>query len=165
MRRKKGLASFIHISCNNCDFSKESYTSKTLKKGEVRKGMKPHDINYRAVYAARTVGQGYAGLETFCGMPNLPKPMTNNNYDLISNTFSVAAKEVAEKSMLDAANELRHGDDSIADIGVSVDGTWQRGGGGGVVGLLLQFQWIMAKLLMLRSCKGIANRTSNIRKN
>ena len=30
--KKKGLASLIHISCNNCDFSKESYTSKTLKK-------------------------------------------------------------------------------------------------------------------------------------
>ena len=54
--------------------------------------------------------------------------MKNNNFDLISTTFSVAAKEVAEKSMLDAANELRHADDSIADIGVSVDGTWQRRG-------------------------------------
>ena len=54
--------------------------------------MKPHDINYRAVYAARTVGQGYAGLENFCGMLNLPKPMTNNNFGLISNTFSLAAK-------------------------------------------------------------------------
>ena len=30
--------------------------------------------------------------------------------------------------MLDAANELRHADDSISDIGVSVDGTWQRRG-------------------------------------
>ena len=50
--------------------------------------------------------------------------MTNNNVDLISNTFSVAAKEVAEKGMLDVANELRHGDDSISDIGVSVDSTW-----------------------------------------
>ena len=69
-----------------------------------------------------------------------------NNFDLISNTFSVAAKEVAEKSMLDAANELRHGDDSIADIGVSVDGTWQRRGLFLLMGLLLQFQWIMAKL-------------------
>ena len=28
--------------------------------------------------------------------------------------------------MLDDVNELRHGDHSIADIGVSVDGTWQR---------------------------------------
>ena len=63
MREKKGLTSFIHISCNNCEFSKESYTSKTLKKEGVRKGMKPHNINYRAVYAARTVGQGYTGLE------------------------------------------------------------------------------------------------------
>ena len=54
--------------------------------------MKPHDTNYRAVYAARTVGQGYAGSEKCCGMLHLPKPMTNNNFGLISNTFSVAAK-------------------------------------------------------------------------
>ena len=155
--KKKGLASFIHISCNNCEFSKESYTSKTLKKEEVRKGMNPHDINYRAVNAARTVGQGYAGLEKFCGMLNLPEPMTNNNFDLISNIFSVAAKEVAEKRMLDAANELRHG--------VSVDGTWQRRGFVSLNGTVAAISMIMAKLLMLRSCKGIANRASNKRKN
>ena len=73
---------------------------KLSKKDEGRKGMKPYDINYRAVYAARTVGQGHAGLEKFCGMLNLPKPMTKNNFDLISNAFSVAAKEVAENNML-----------------------------------------------------------------
>ena len=61
------------------NFRRRVIHQKTLKKEEVRKGMKPHDINYRAVYVARTVGQGY----------------TNNNFDLISNTFSVAAKEVA----------------------------------------------------------------------
>ena len=30
--KKKGLASFIQISCNNCEFSKESYTSKNSQK-------------------------------------------------------------------------------------------------------------------------------------
>ena len=119
--------------------------------------MKPHDINYRAVYAARIVGQGYAGLEKFCEMLNLPKPMTNNNFDLISNTFSVAAKEVAEKSMLDAANELRHGDDSISDIGVSVDGTWQRRGfvslNGTVAAISIDNGKIIDVEIMQRHCK------------
>ena len=120
--------------------------------------MKPHDdINYRAVYAARTVGQGYVSLEKCCGMLNLPKHMTNNNFDLISNTFSVAAKEVAEKSMLDAANELRHGDDSIADIGVSVDGTWQRRGFVSLNGTVAAISMDNGKLIdveiMQRYCK------------
>ena len=116
--------------------------------------MKPHDINNRGVYAARTIGQGYAGLKKFCGMLNLPKPMTNNNFDLISNTFSVAAKEVAEKSMLDAANEL---DMVMIVFQISVYPLMASGREGGLfllMGLLLQFQWIMAKLLIMqRYCK------------
>ena len=73
------------------------------------------------MYAARTVGQGHAGLKTCGGMLNLPKPMTNNNLDLIASAFSVAAKKVAEKSMLDAVNELSFDGDSVADIGVAVE--------------------------------------------
>ena len=139
------------------DFRRRVIHQKLSKKEEVRKGMKPHDINYRAVYAARTVGQGYAGLEKFCGMQNLPKPMTNNNFDLISNTFSVAAKGVSEKSMLDAANELRHGGDSISDIGVSVDGSWQRRGFVSLNGTVAAISMDNGKLIdveiMQRFCK------------
>ena len=93
----------------------------------------------------------------FCGMLNLPKPMINNNFDLISNTFSVAAKEVAEKSMLDAANELRHGDDSIVDISVSVDGTWQRRGSVSLNGTVAAISMYNGKIInvevMQRYCK------------
>ena len=137
------------------NFQRRVIRQKLSKKEEVRKGMKPHDINYRAVYAACTVGQGYAGLEKICGMLNLPKPMTNNNFDLISNTFSVGAKEVAEKSMLDAANELRHG--SIADVGVSVDGTLQRRGflslDGTVAAISMDNGKIIDVEIMQRYCK------------
>ena len=83
--------------------------------------------------------------------------MTNNNFDLISNTFSVAAKEVAEKSMLDAANELRHGDDSISDIGVSVDGIWQIRGfvspNGTVAAISMDNGKIIDVEIMQRYCK------------
>ena len=88
--------------------------------------MKPMAVNYRAVYAARTVGQGYSGLEKLCGMFNLPRPMTQKNFDIISNVLGESAKEIAESSMLGATDELCKGVAGLADIFVSIDGTWQK---------------------------------------
>ena len=113
--KKKGLASFLSVNCSNYGYSKESYTSQKIYNSKV-KGMKPMEANYRAVYAAPTVGQGYSGLEKLCGMFNLPRPMTKKNFDIISNVLGESAKEIAESSRLDAANELRKGVDGLAEI-------------------------------------------------
>ena len=48
----------------------------------------------------RACGQGYAGLETFTSLMNMPKPITANNYDKIVNVLSAAAKSTAEEVML-----------------------------------------------------------------
>ena len=89
------------------------------------------EINYRAVYAARTVGQGYSGLEKLCGMLNLPRPMTLKNFDVISRILGESAKETAKASMISAVNNLRlregASNDKLVDIGVSIDGTWKKG--------------------------------------
>ena len=42
--KKKDLDSLICIVCNNCGYSKTSYTSQTINNDKV-KGMKPFDIN------------------------------------------------------------------------------------------------------------------------
>ena len=47
--------------------------------------------------------------------------MTKNTYDGLSYSIKVASKQVAEKSMSDAAARL-HGTQPNADVGVSVDG-------------------------------------------
>ena len=52
--------------------------------------------------------------------------MTEKNYRKISHSFTVAARAVALKSMNDAAEDIRCNDDNVVDIGVSLDGTWQR---------------------------------------
>jgi len=39
---------------------------------------------------------------------NLPKPMTNNNFDKLVGRLGCAAKEVAETTMQDACAELTH---------------------------------------------------------
>ena len=71
--KKKGLASFLFFQCNSCSCFVESYTSRSVDNS--------FDINTRAVYSMRACGQGYAGLEKFVSLMNLPKPMTSNNYE------------------------------------------------------------------------------------
>ena len=78
------------------------------------------------VYGCRAIGCGYESLKKLCCHLNMPAPMTNDNYDKTSNVIKEAAKVVAEESMSDAVAELRGNADS-ADIGVSVEGTWQKG--------------------------------------
>ena len=62
--------------------------------------MKLLEVNIRTVYAFRSCGVGYTGLEKFCCMMNMPAPMTVMNYNNISNRLRDAAKIVAENSML-----------------------------------------------------------------
>ena len=92
--KRKGLASCVSVNCSSCDYINGSYTSQTICTSKIQ-GAKPMEINYRAVYAARTVGQGYSGLEKLCGMLNLPRPMTCKNFDTISRNLGESAKETA----------------------------------------------------------------------
>ena len=95
---------------------------------EVVKGMMPLEVNIRSVYALRSCGVGRTGLEKFCGMMNMPTPMTVKNYNVISKNLTNAAKDVALKSMKDATNEAKKYKGCVGDIGISVDGSWQKRG-------------------------------------
>ena len=50
------------------------------------------------------------------------------NYNNISNNIRDSAKQIAERSMNNAAVELKRGKNMVIDIGVSLDGSWQRRG-------------------------------------
>ena len=76
----------------------------------------------------RACGQGYASLEKFLSLMNLPKPMTSNNYDKIVDRLVVATRAVACTIMHDACNELRGDSTDVIDTAVSCDGSWQRRG-------------------------------------
>ena len=54
--KKKGLASNLCLVCNKCPYNESFYTSQNSIG-------KTFDVNNRIVYAMRTIGQGYAGLE------------------------------------------------------------------------------------------------------
>ena len=156
--RKKGLASFLVVSCE-CGYQKDTYTSQTVVNKDTnggKRGMKPFEINIRAVYGMRTIGVDHTGLEKLCGMLNMPKPMTVKNFNNNSNMVRDAAKVVAEKSMVVAVNDLRK-DADVIDIGVSVDGTWQRRGFSSLNGVVAAISIDSGKIIdvepMSRYCR------------
>lgn len=88
---------------------------------------------------------------------NMPEPMFQNNFMNISKKLKVAAKYVAEKSMSSAAAQLR-GDSDTADVGVSVDGTWQRKGftsmNGVVTAISVDNGKVLDTAILSKNCKG-----------
>ena len=72
----KGLASYVSIVCKHCNYSRNSYTSKTffpsLQKSKSTKGTKSFEVNMRMIYAMRNNGADYSGVEIFCAVMNLP---------------------------------------------------------------------------------------------
>ena len=148
---KKGLASLLFIKCSGrCGYEKEFRTSKQSGKF--------FDVNTRLVYAMRAIGQGYSSIEKFTALMNLPKPMTSNNYDKTVSSLLHATQEVAEQTMIDAANDLKDGsNDNVADVGISADGAWQRRGYSSLNGTYTVISLKTGKILdcevMSRYCK------------
>ena len=122
--KAKSLIDFIG-SCSSCDTKNDFNTSSINNKS--------FDINNRIVYAMRSCGQGFSGIEKFTSLMNMPKPMTRNNYDKIVKKFVKVSEKVANETMNDAVKELRSeasdsSSDSVIDVSISQNGTWQRRG-------------------------------------
>ena len=79
--RKKGHASFLVVNCTACDYATDFYTSQSIKDGV--KGQNSFDVNTRIIYAMRACGQGHASIEKFSTLMDMPRPMTQNNYDKV----------------------------------------------------------------------------------
>ena len=158
--RKKGLSSNLNLCCD-CGFQKEFFTSQPVKKCTSKQGNNPFDVNIRAVYGMRSIGADHASLEKLCGFFNMPKPMTPKNFTNISNNLRDAAKTVAKRSMLSSIEELRclqnAASTDVIDIGVSVDGTWQRRGFSSLNGVLVAVSIDSGKIVdiepMSRYCR------------
>ena len=111
--------------------------------------MKSFEVNVRAVYATRTYGLGHTALEKICCMMNMPRPMTVSNFSYTSNNLRDRTKILAEKSMKKAAVEAKKHIGGIGDIGVSVDGTWQRRGYTSMNGVVIAISIDMGKIIDL----------------
>ena len=55
--KKKGLASFIIVSCSNCFYESSSFTSQAVQPlDEETQGMKPFEVNIRSVCISQLSG-------------------------------------------------------------------------------------------------------------
>lgn len=125
--KKQGLAFLLQLSCNNCDWSYNFWSSKKSK------NLGSYDINLRTVYSMRRIGKGYSAIKLFFMLMNLPLPMAKASFYKLSSKINKAVKNVAQKCIQDAAKEARakslnNCDEGYADIRVSNDGAWQRRG-------------------------------------
>ena len=150
IEKKKGLASLLIVKCH-CGYSHEFYTSSSSSH-------QSFDINKRAVYTFRALGQGYSGITKFTSLMNMPTPMTHNNYDKVVTKVCSVAKDVALETMQDAANEIKGEEEGTVNTAVSVDGSWQKRGYSSFNGVVTAISMKTGKILdiepLTRMCLG-----------
>lgn len=80
------------------------------------------------------LGQGVNAEKKFCGLKDLPSPVTQKAHDKIWNNIYEASKTVARLLMKQAVEKQQRTsleeeiDGEITDLGVSGDDTWQKRG-------------------------------------
>lgn len=151
---RKGIASELVLSCAGCGMATSEIMSS--KCGRF------YEVNRRAVLAARLVGLGREGLCTFFGMLNAPPPMAKRSYDHHVAGLLAAATTVAERSMSQAAQDVRvlqeeEGKDNPSDLAVTADGTWMKRGHTSLHGVTTVIAWPTGQMIdyevMSRFCK------------
>ena len=150
----QGSARNLQLKCSGCEWIHHFWTSnKTVNGG--------FDINRREVYAARSCGLGYSGLEKLHVLLNMPPPLTRKNYGTVSRSVLAASKSIAEESMAKAAEEIvslgQADENGIVDSSVSCDGTWQKRGYSSLNGVFTAISTDSGKIVdvecMSRFCK------------
>ncbi|KAL7296829.1 hypothetical protein TKK_0010226 [Trichogramma kaykai] len=122
----RGFGFELKFECTNkkCQFSSSVLSSKLVGP---KKNI--YEVNRRSVLASRTAGLGLTGLQTICGMMDLPQPVTQLTYQIINENLEIAAKKVATKSMQQAvAEESQRTPKNDPGLSVSGDGTWRTPG-------------------------------------
>ena len=117
-----------------------------------------HEVNRRAVLASGKLG--HAGLSQFCGIINLPQPVAKEAYQNHLIQIEKATKSNAEEAMKDAAKRLRDkvsiehsndieidGEELIANVSVTVDGTWQKRGHSSKIGVVFVISVLTGEIL------------------
>ena len=116
--KKIGIESFFLVTCCNVNTAMNFGTSQTTTNIDNMR----YDVNLRMVYGMRACGQGYAGMKKYCTRMNMPKPITQNNYNTIVTTMVSSVKDVAVETFHNAGTEIRMkrsaASDQVLDIGV-----------------------------------------------
>lgn len=125
-----GLASKFSISCTKCDKLSSFYSTKSLND----KRDCP-EVNRRFTYAMRCLGQGWAGMNTFCSIMDMPPPLQKTAYTRLLKDIAHDVSRAANSSMTEAAEqEIR--ETGHAKITVSGDGSWKTRGHSSQIGIV-----------------------------
>ena len=120
-----GLASKFEITCYNedCEYYYILYSS-----GKATDGKKKFfSINRLLPMATMSSGNHYTSARRLVTGLNLPPPQSLSSWQGHMAEIKKATKTVATVNMKRAAAEVR-GDETVADVVVSCDGTWQKRG-------------------------------------
>lgn len=125
--QKQGFGEFLRLTCKNCGHSQNFQSSKRVKGS--------YESNVRSVLASQPIGR--AGLQTFAGIMNLPKPLSKRSYNDTQDKFLDQAKLISEELLNQSAktlfeitsknnpeNIVEYENEKYAKVAVSVDGTW-----------------------------------------
>lgn len=107
-----------------------------------------YDVNRRIVFAFRLLGIGLAGIDKFCGIMDLPKPVFQSFYDRIVNVIHIAAKKICELSMKNAVEKAKELDNAET-LTVSGDGTWRKRGYSSLLGVSTLIAFYTGKVIDL----------------
>ena len=80
---KYGLAHFFKAECH-CDCTKLCEWASTMPTSHNvsthQRGVKPYEINLRAMITFREIGRGYKSIQEFCKLMNMSPPMDRKVY-------------------------------------------------------------------------------------
>ena len=104
VKAKQGLCNLFRLKCTKvqCKWTEIFATNRTVNK-QVQRGKAPYGINIRTVAAFREIGKGFAVIETFCGIMNMPQPMNRTTFRDCIDSMHPAYVNTAEHSMNNAA--------------------------------------------------------------
>ena len=138
-KSRQGLGSFLVLKCSNME-CQEEHEIPSCKKTQF------FDVNRRSVLAVWRIGHGHAGLKKFCGIMDLPPPISEANFRRHQRAMLAASQKVAVDSMETAAEELRK-DNPDGEVAVTFDGTWQRRGFSSLFGVFVCISWLTGRVL------------------
>ena len=126
---RKGLGSkfAFNFQNKNCDRQQAFSSCPVMPAGNVS----VYSVNRCSAFAMRCISGDLAELQTFCGVMDLPKPVSKVSFNKMDKTMNKAACSVQKQSMEDAAvieHCLAEDIGDVRDIEISVDGTYMTRG-------------------------------------
>ena len=139
---RRGLVSKLMICCANTACNKEAAVSDPYASDS-------KSLNTRSVLGMREIGRGRNSLESFCGIMDLPPPLSIPAYRDHNRRLAKISMECAGENMLAACLHQLRGVpcDEIIDIAVTCDGTWSKRGFTAMYGVVAVIAWETGQVL------------------